>query len=123
MTVPAYQIQNILTLYCRKLEQSWRGDQNQNTPLPLQLNVIAQSKKETVINKVKESIVAKITIMGPRQYMELHARPKAPVVTPLRKTSPRKGHPFSFISLEKGNVRIQRSMALENNDGNGLSSF
>jgi len=117
MAVPAYQIQNILTLYCRKLEQSWHKAQNQNTPLPLQINVIAKNKKETVINKVKESIVAKITIMGPRQYMKLHAQPKAPVVVPLRKASPRKSHPFSFISLEKGNVRLTKTISLENDDG------
>jgi hypothetical protein len=117
MTVPAYQIQNILTLYCRKLEQSWREDKDQNTSLPMQINVISQSKKETVINKVKESIVSKITIMGPRQYMELHARPKVPVVVPLGKVFPGKGRPFSFTTLEKGNVRIQKSISLGNNDG------
>jgi len=117
MTVPAYQIQNILTLYCRKLEQSWHKAQNQDTPLQLKINVISKNKKETVINKVKESIVAKITIMGPRQYMELHAQPKAPVVTPLRKVSPRKRHSFSFIALEKGNIRLQKTISLENDDG------
>ena len=115
MAVPAYQIQNILTLYCRKLEQSWREDKNQNASLPLQINVIAQNKKETVINKVKESIVSKITLLGPRQYMELHAQPKVPVVVPLRKVSPQKGHSFSFISLEKGNIRIQKHISLDNN--------
>ena len=117
MTVPAYQIQNILTLYCRKLEQSWHKAQNQDTPLPLQINVIAKNKKEAVINKVKESIVAKITILGPRQYMELHTQPKTPVVIPLRKVSPRKRHPFSFISLEKGNVRFQKTISLGKDDG------
>ncbi|MFK5951926.1 MAG: hypothetical protein QM498_02645 [Desulfobacterium sp.] len=117
MTVPAYQIQNILTLYCRKLEQSWHKAQNQNSPLPLQINVIAKNKKKTVINKVKESIVAKITLMGPRQYMELHAQPKAPVVPPLRKVSHRERHPFSFIALEKGNVRLKKTISLENDDG------
>lgn len=116
MTVPAYQIQNILTLYCRKLEQSWHKVQNQDSPLPLQINVIAKNKKETVINKVKESIIAKITIMGPRQYMELHAQPKAPVVPLVQKTSPRKRPPFSFIALEKGNVRLPKSMSLGNDD-------
>ncbi|SMC36330.1 hypothetical protein SAMN02746065_101105 [Desulfocicer vacuolatum DSM 3385] len=118
MTVPAYQIQNILTLYCRKLKQSSCKEQGKiSTPLPLQLNVIAKSKKETVINKVKESIVSKITIMGPRRYMETHVRPTISVVSPLRKSASRKNHLFSFTSLEKGNIRIQKSISMENKDG------
>ena len=117
MPVPAYQIQNILTLYCRKLEQSWREEKSQGASHPLQINVIAQNRKETVINKVKESIVSKITILGPRQYMELHATTDTAPAIPLSKKSSMRTQPFSFTSLEKGNVRIQKNISLGNNDG------
>jgi len=116
MAVPAYQIQNILTLYCRKLAQSWHKSQDLDASLPLKINAIAKNKKEAVINKVKESIVAKITLLGPRQYME-QAQPKAPVMTSTKKGSPREKHTFSFVDMDKGNARRQKTIFLGNDDG------
>ncbi len=116
MTVPAYQIQNILTLYCRKLEQSWHHTEDRETSLPWKINVIAQSKKESVINKVTESIITKITQMGPRQYMELHARDDGPSTMPTVRLSRGRSHPFSFTVLEKGNIRRLKTITPGNND-------
>ena len=115
MTVPAYQIQNILTLYCRKLEQSWHHTDDQEASIPWKINVIAQSKKESVINKVTESIITKITRMGPRQYMELHAREDGPFPAVSAVQMSREGsHPFSFTVLKKGNVRTRKTIVLGN---------
>lgn len=115
MAVPVYQIQNILTLYCRKLEQSWHNDKKQVPALGWKINVIAQSKKEMVINKITESILSKITMMGPRRYMEQHAQPEFAITPcrPLPRISPAaRSHLFSFSILNENNVRIKKTIEL-----------
>ena len=114
MAVPVYQIQNILTLYCRKLEETWHNDKKQVPALGWKINVIAQSKKEMVINKVTESILSKITLMGPRRYMEQHARPEFAITPcrPLPRVSPPESRLFSFSILNEDNIRIKKTMQL-----------
>ena len=114
MAVPVYQIQNILTLYCRKLEETWHNDKKQVPALGWKINVIAQSKKEMVINKVTESILSKITLMGPRRYMEQHARPEFAITPcrPLPRVSPAENRLFSFSILNEENIRIKKTMEL-----------
>lgn len=114
MTVPAYQIQNILTLYCRKLEQSWNNEKKQEPAVTWKINIIAQSKKEMIINKVTESILAKITLMGPRRYMEQNTRAKSPISSfkPFPRVSPGRSHMFSFSVLDEKNVRIKKTIQL-----------
>lgn len=118
MAVPAYQIQNILTLYCRKLEQAWHNEKKQTPDISVtwKINVIAQSKKERVINKVTESILSKITLMGPRRYMEQQARAESSISSRKSFSQPSSGesHMFRFSVLNEENVRVQKTIHLGN---------
>lgn len=121
MSVPAYQIENILTLYCRKLEQTWRGStspgETGTLPHP-PASFIGHSKKEAIINKVTDSIISRITHMGPHQYMEDKNHPHRPGrMDPPKTDSPdtphRKTGRFSFVCLDEENRRSWKSITLE----------
>lgn len=115
MPVPAYQIENILTLYCRKLEQSWRGSTSPGDAGPLPdppTAIMARSKKDAIISKVTASIISRITQMGPQQYMDNKKHPYRPD----KAEHPEGTRRFSFVCLDEENRRSWKSITLGNRE-------
>ena len=132
VSVPVYQIENILTLYCRKLELAWRDNRSPESAKAAssrQNTAIAQSKKEAVINNVTESIISKITRMGPHQFMEEQKRsstmasPRQPrESTPSLRKSILENESFTFTYLDKHNRHHKRTITLGTQTQSPLAS-
>lgn len=75
MHIPSYQINNVIKVYSKQISQNRLVDRQKhlglNNSQPVdKINLSAEGKRQTIINKVSEDILERITKHGPRDESE-----------------------------------------------------
>lgn len=75
MHIPSYQINNVIKVYSKQISQNRVADRQKTMGIkdesPVdKINISTEGKRQTIINKVSEEILERITKHGPRDETE-----------------------------------------------------
>lgn len=75
MQIPSYQISNVIKVYSKQLSQNRalaRQDNNVNQQKPAmdRVNISAEGKRQTIVDKVSDDVLSRITRYGPQDSLE-----------------------------------------------------
>lgn len=116
MNVPTYQIHNILTVYCRKLQQRMQDKEapSKDTESKALVRIIALSKRETVINKVTAGIINKITRSGTQNSRDIQHHDVPEAYSPkTRFFLPDEKHEFRYVHMAADGGSSTRRLRLD----------
>lgn len=75
MHIPSYQVNNVIKIYSRQISQNRVAERQKSmggvdTAPVDKINISQEGKRQTIINKVSEEILERITKYGPRDETE-----------------------------------------------------
>ena len=119
MQIPSYQIQNVLKAFSKQLTQGRRSVDVNKEPHDIQsahpLNISAEGKKATIIDKVASGIVEKIKTFGSPDSIEKEL--EIPMKQADRKIrSPfttKRRDKFIFNVIDENNNKSKRMLSVE----------
>ena len=94
MYIPNYQIHNVLEVYSKQLSQTRIAERQEALAAPSavdKINISAEGKRQTVIEKVAADIVERITKFGPQDEVEHEI---------VNRLQDELGHPVKFTSMQ-----------------------
>ncbi len=115
MYIQSYQIHNVLNVYRKQLEQGKQEKSHGALNTPHQkshhVSISPEGKRQSIINKVAENVIKKITTLGPESEFKQEMEHQLNNVD----ENPRNSE-FVFNTIDKNNNKITNSFSIKNSD-------
>ncbi len=115
MYIQSYQIHNVLNVYRKQLEQEkqekFHGALNTPNQESHHVSISPEGKRQSIINKVAENVIKKITTLGPESEFKQEMEHQLNNVD----ENPRNSE-FVFNTIDKNNNKITNSFSIKNSD-------
>ncbi len=121
MEIPSYQIQNVLKVYSKQLTQGKILARNKavgrNRTSADDVNISAEGKRASIIEKVAANIVDRITSVGPKEKLEqkIATQVQNEIGQKIDFTM-RKEEKFSFTAIDENNKKITKHLSVEDSN-------
>ena len=121
MEIPSYQIQNVLKVYSKQLTQGKilarnKADGRNHTSAD-DVNISAEGKRASIIEKVAANIVDRITSVGPKEKLDqkIATQVQNEIGQKIDFTM-RKEEKFSFTAIDENNKKVTKHLSVEDSN-------
>lgn len=119
MHIPSYQINNVIKVYSKQISQNRLAERqkslgNDAPPSQDSITISEEGKRQTIINKVSEDILDRITNQGPRDETEQQVVDRLnQEISGQLKGYDKKEQQFVFNFIGENNEKITSTLSVE----------